>query len=281
MGENFYCKIDSGTMNKHEIETSKVCENKKDNTKHSFGVILCRVSPLTRRVEFAIVKKRTTYAFSLFAQCRYQKRNLPFLFNQMTSDELAVIKTLDFEKIWQKMWPDDSANGKSNPRLISRKIKFEKTFLKDGGGALKKLVSSSTGGGTDLWEVPKGRMDKHDENPLICAIRELEEEIGVHKSQYTVIPAQLASNYSSMGTRYCIHYFVALANPWLSRQKLCSKHVRGRLNNEICDVRWMDIEVSRYHNCHLGSVLSPVSRIIKKYNRGRFSIPRCVSASPP
>jgi len=56
------------------------------------------------------------------------------------------------------------------------------------------------------WEIPAGKLDTPDENPLHCAMRELEEETGMTADSWT----ELVAMDSTPGfCSECIHIFLA------------------------------------------------------------------------
>lgn len=244
-------------------------------TKTSYGIILCRINPDSRRVETCMVRKRYTYAFSNFMFGRYKSSNngLQKMLDQMTAEELSEIWSLDFDRLWYRIWLNTIQNAFYN----KMKSKFQTQFLRDKGASLKQLLKQSKGTGTDLWEIPKGKKTNTLESDINCAIRELQEETNIGKTCYRIIPTiKKETTFMSMGIKYVNIYFVAVAYPWISKQDL--NHVRhtGLLEQkgEIHSVRWMDIEHVRLIDTkkkHNEALLAPVFRFVKKNHCDKLS----------
>ena len=168
--------------------------------KVSYGIALCKYNKLkNNQPEILMVKKRYTYQYFMFVYGYYKKSNikyLMYLFDNMTFGEKVDILSMNFDNIWYRLWliNIDNINNildKSNEisyNLSYYKCKrdiFNKTFLKDGGALLKKLINNSTNSVTP-WEIPKGSAI-NDENHIDCAIREFEEETGISSDNYNIL----------------------------------------------------------------------------------------------
>jgi 8-oxo-dGTP pyrophosphatase MutT (NUDIX family) len=176
----------------------------KPTYKTSYGIALCRYNHAkNKQFEILLIKKRYTYYYFSFVFGYYKKYNtkhLQYLFDNMTFGEKIDILSMDFSKMWYKLWMFDPAkkyNVRSNydPQqsyinsradcYFKKKAKFESTFLRDGGTRLKRLINNSTNSST-IWEIPKGARDGN-ENDLSCAIREFNEESGIKPDNYYVL----------------------------------------------------------------------------------------------
>jgi 8-oxo-dGTP pyrophosphatase MutT (NUDIX family) len=267
-------------------------------TKTSIGVILCRTNTATGRPEVLLVHKRYTYAFSEFVHGRYihgrtspaaTMRAVAALLNDMTTEELLDVMSLNFEQMWYRVWLTHEKRD-----LYNRKYsKFVSTFMReDGGESLLQAVRQARGNGVLLWEVPKGRRQSAREADILCAVRELREEAGVEKNEYRLLPGvRRRVSYTSSGTRYVCIYYVALANPRLARAAKGFNQGRPALRDitlmgEVSDVRWHDVEQIRlleWPNTRLEDLVSPAFRLIKQYVKGRWASrrpPASVSSAP-
>lgn len=248
-------------------------------SKTSVGVILCRKNAISKRLEVLLAHKRYTYAFAEFVHGRYS-RNSYIPFNEMTLDELFDILSLNFNQMWFRIWLTNT----NKELFIKKQSKFYNTFMKDDGGArLKNMIMSSKANGVLLWEVPKGRRINPQESDLMCAIRELNEETGVEKSEYKIIPGiKKKISFINSGIRYNYIYYVAVANPRLARANLQGNSIRATLRDiahigEISEIKWYDIERIRLidgPHSKLESLITPIFKILKQYSRGRWSA-RC------
>ena len=273
-------------------------------TKTSIGIILCRVNASTGRPEVLLVHKRYTYAFAEFVHGRYARgragpgaslRSVATLFDNMTTDELLDVWSLNFEQMWYRIWLSRDKRDLYNKKYA----KFQSTFMRDDGGdALRRAVQQARNRGTLLWEVPKGRRLNTREADILCAVREMREETGIDKSEYRILPGvKRRVSYVSSGTRYVCAYYVAIANPRLAEMARGpggpdrpTFHSPGRPAlreishmGEVSEIRWHDIERVRLldePNSRLESLIAPAFRLMKQYLKGRWASRRHTAALP-
>lgn len=247
-------------------------------TKTSYGVILIRL-PKTegnegRAPEVALVKKRYTYTYAEFVHARANladDKAIQHLLDEMTTDELLDIWSLNFDLIWHRIWPADK-----NLRLFTRKqAKFLDAFIRpDGGARLRALVKQSKCRGVLHWEAPKGKKKSARESDVICAIRELNEEAGVEKKDYAIIPeAKERETYVHMGVKYVTDYYIALANPWLSGRPFDPRdHLQALFAGEVSEVRWMTLAQVRAVDVgkKIEALVGPALKIAKAFAKGKW-----------
>ena len=102
----------------------------------------------------------------------FQKSDVPVIMSYLTQDELAILRQLHHG---QTTWRTHSI-GTYSPETEARfSLQWEmvRPYL------LRPLPS--TGAPSTPWTFPKGRMESH-ETPYKCALREFEEEAGLHAS---------------------------------------------------------------------------------------------------
>ena len=108
----------------------------------------------------------------------------------------------------------------------------------------------------------------------ICAIRELEEETGIQKSEYRILPGvRRAQRFVSDGVCYDCTYYVAVANPRLAASPACPLVKDLADMHEVSEVRWHDIERIRMlegSSPQLEALVAPAFTLAKKYYRGRW-----------
>ena len=246
----------------------------------SMGVILCRRrDPANGKLEVLLVRKRCTYAFADFVLGRYDtsESGVSELLDQMTHEELLDVVSLNFEQMWYRLW----LSRGSRDAFPRRQAKFLATF--GDGVRLRELAARSRGRGALLGEVPKGRRDSPREAGVACAVRELQEETGIEKSEYRLLPdARRVVGYVSNGTRYVGIYYIAIAHPHLSNVDRPRDRVRGiRELGEIGEARWFDIEHLRLLETtdgpatksapgRLETTIAPAFRLARTYLRGRW-----------
>src|ERR1700678_1713015 len=166
------------------MEEKNIERRGKSVTKVSVGILMCRISPKTRRAEVAMVHKRYTYEFNEFVHGRYSRHHLRTVTNlleKMTVEELLDIWALNFDQIWYRIW--QTADKKE---LYNKKVsKFHTSFIKDDDGKLlRQLVKQARGSGALLWEPPGGKHSTPKESDIMCAVREMFEEVRAEKRDY-------------------------------------------------------------------------------------------------
>lgn len=249
------------------------------SVKKSYGIILCKINAVTNKPETLLVHKRYTYAYSMFIHGKYSRPNIwpksslsivNNLLNQMTLEELLDIWSLDFKQMWYRIWLNNC-----NTELYKKKsTKFYMSFIKqDNGESLKKSIQQIRNYNILNWEVPKGRQIDSQETNITCAIREIKEETGLNKNDYTILPnVKRYVNYISLGTRYICTYYIAIINPSI---KYYNNSILKDMTNvsEVSESRWFDIDKIRLiddYKKHLESLINPAFKLVKKYTNGKW-----------
>lgn len=228
----------------------------------SLGVACCRFNG--NRPEILLVCKRYTYAYNLFAQGKYNSGNnaeIMELFNGMTVEEKLDLRSLNFMQIWYRIWLDNTSR---NGNYFLAKNKFESAFVADGGIRIKKLLAKSTHS-NKIWEIPKGRKSNKAEPDIHAAVREFREETGIPKKNYKIFPgAKRSYSYVDDGVRYTNIYYLAF-----TKHNIEPKIDFGLSDqvDEICDIRWMDIEQIRHidDSRRLEKFIKPIFNFMRKH----------------
>ncbi len=209
----------------------------KKSEKKSIGIICCRDSDsIIKGTEILFVCRRCTYAFDLFMQGNYNVNNdisIINLLNFTTADEKLIILSLKFEIVFYYWWFNNEINLVYYNKI---KNKFNSLII-DGGLKLKRLINQATHG-NKIWEIPKGR-GKRNENNLHTAVREFYEETGMHKRDYRLIHSiAQTQTYTDCDITYHNKYFLAeCINTNNIKVHLFSDDV-----GEIGEVKWMNME---------------------------------------
>ena len=233
-------------------------------TRASFGVACCRVRD--GRPEIILICKRYTYAFNDFVHGAYASSSdaeILALLGRMTIDEKYDILSLNFSQIWYRVW---LSAHKRTAFYFTAKNKYESAFVHDGGARIRRLAARS-GHSDRIWEIPKGRRHGRYEHPLQCALREFEEETGVSKKKYRLIPgATRVVSHVDENIKYTSTYYIGWA-----RGDVGINIDRGLIGgaNEIFDTRWADIEAIRRldPSGRLARIVRPIFHTVKKYLR--------------
>lgn len=239
-------------------------------TKTSIGIIIIKINGT--QPEALLVHKRCTYAFNEFIYGNYKSYSkIETILEQMTTEELLDIWSLNFEQMWYRY----CLNVNKQDIFYNKKCaKFQSTFMHDGGIKLRKLIENTTIKGNLLWEVPKGRKLNIKETDINCAMREVEEETGIKKNQYNLIPnAKRKVSFISCGVKYICIYHIALANNLLTCEHKILKNLKN-LNRiqEVFEIKWYDIHNLRLLDSITGkkwleSLISPAFRLVLNNKR--------------
>jgi 8-oxo-dGTP pyrophosphatase MutT (NUDIX family) len=232
---------------------------KRETIKKSYGVACCRLNNKTHKVEVLMIHKRTTYSFVDFALGRYKKdddNHLLYLFNHMTTEEKLDIWSLDFGRMWFRIWlvDPDSIHTSDNLKLsteryekynICKKI-FINNFAKDKGIKIHSLLSKSNNIEMTSWELPKGRLSSPNERILNCAIREFQEETNIPLSEYEILEDEpYTCSVRNGKICYVNNYFLALIhsnskfnNPY----EIKLNYNTSQQISEVIGIQWMDLD---------------------------------------
>lgn len=256
-------------------------------TKTSIGIILVKPGVINSPPEVLLVHKRYTYVFndfvngnyiylhhdnsSFFLKKKYTIMSVESLLENMTTDELLDILSLNFEQMWYRI---NLQVNKNDANYIKKYNKFKSEFLDfDNGQKLINMIKSIKVRGSLLWEVPKGRKN-NKESDLECAMREVEEETGIKKKYYVLVPnIKKKISYISNNVKYVFVYFIAFANSKLLRNKINSKIYQTQMLSkndirEVSEIGWFNLQyIKLFDNGsgHLLSLIKPAFSIVKNY----------------
>ena len=254
---------------------------RKQIVKQSFGIVCARYNHTTNKVEILLIHKRLSFSYVEFVMKNHKDVDgsiMPIL-NGMTHEEKMDILSLDFGKMWYRIWQVDP-DSKNAPKLSVAdndnyqicKQHFEKKYMADKGERLRMLVSRSVNGNCP-WELPKGRKLNIQEKDLVCAIREFREETGFDSDKYVILPDIVISTSTVSGhIKYANRYYVALA-----RASPCIKNDNrfkfpkinyGNITqiSEIDGIAWMDhTKIQALENPYaLSKILKRVNKLLRR-----------------
>ena len=165
--------------------------------------------------KYLMIRRRDTLGFVDFMRGKYNINNKVYLMNiinEMTNSEKELLKTMDFDSLWNKLW------GKH----ISLKYLNEKVTSKNKYDTLKNgivnndekynlqsiLEESSTNWEEQEWGFPKGRRN-YKESDMSTGIREFVEETGIRLNDTNIVKNILpleeiftGSNFKSYKHKY-------------------------------------------------------------------------------
>jgi len=212
------------------------------HVKKSYGIACCRRT--STGIETLLIHKRVSFCFVEFVNGRYRrgdKARIHFLLSGMTGEEKIDVWSLDFARMWFRIWLVDIDNVHTEKdhyeKYRSRRAYFKECHMYDGGKALQKSLSITKCSNT-IWELPKGRPNSPHELPLNCAIREFQEETGFTPADYDLILSEptLCTIIHADNIKYISNYYVAIMKPEAANRPLQINYSNGAARHQIAEV---------------------------------------------
>lgn len=238
----------------------------------SYGIVAFRVGSLG--IEYLMIRRKNTFGYIDFVRGKYSQYNLYQLINiidEMSCDEKKQILELSFNALWFNMWGDNiGTNQYKNEELLS-KNKFEQ--LKEGVlidnivYTLQDIVyMSKTSWPETEWEFPKGRRNPKEKD-LDCALREFQEETGIHKDKLMIVenvmPFEeifIGSNHKSYKHKYFLAFFNSTDAP-----DDCHNYQVA----EVSKMEWKTLdkclESIRPYNLEKKEIIKNINKVLQEY----------------
>jgi 8-oxo-dGTP pyrophosphatase MutT (NUDIX family) len=228
----------------------------------SIGIIAFRFNQGI--VEYLMIRRKDTLGFIDFMRGKYFVNNKFYLINmlkQMTTDEKERLRTLDFDKIWNKLWGTNKLSSQYKYEENISKVKFNTlragVHCNDELYNLSQLIDESNTHAVwtePEWGFPKGRRN-YQENDYNCALREFQEETGIDSSAIVILqnvaPYEetfTGSNYKSYKHKYLLTFI----------ENASTINMNNFEKSEVSCMEWMS-----YENC---------IKIIRPYNLEKLDI---------
>lgn len=174
-----------------------------------------KVSKYLNKIKFLLVRRKHSYSFIEFVRGKYiiDKEFLTNLFELMCPQEIALIASLEFKKLWQHLWQKSSWYKSFEKELIESEKKFYQ--LKNNKELFYYLTNEIIPiYNTPEWGLPKGRREKN-ENNLECGIREFCEETSLTENNFNICDniSPMSENYKGTSNkRYKSIFYLATLN---------------------------------------------------------------------
>jgi 8-oxo-dGTP pyrophosphatase MutT (NUDIX family) len=199
-------------------------------------------------IEFMLVKRRHSLNYIEFIRGKYDPYDtdkIENMFSLMSISEVELIKTKEFNYLWNNLWMKNAHKKKYMVEFNQSKDKFNIIKLND--------MSRFTSEYNDTeWEIPKGRKNSNEKN-IDCAVREFREETNIKYDDYIVINCvdPIHDNFTGTnGKPYRHIFYTSLVNP--------------------------DIDTSDYHNNEIEMIKwckwSELNGLIRPYNDNKINI---------
>lgn len=216
----------------------------------SFGIISYK--NVDKQLYYLMVQRKDTLCYTEFIRGKYDIKNIRYitkLLKNMTKFEQNKLLNNDFDHCWNTMWVNNSNNMRKEYNNSSNKFKMLKTGYKIKSKnevieiTLDNLITDECLIETE-WEFPKGRR-KINEKDIFCALREFEEESGIHKNLLLV--EDNCKQYEeifvgSNNLRYRNIFYIAS----YTKNNIYDTFYNSRNNDqikEVMDVKWFPYDV--------------------------------------
>jgi ADP-ribose pyrophosphatase YjhB (NUDIX family) len=239
----------------------------------SCGIILFRY--VSSQIEYLMIRRKDSYGFIDFVRGKYSSLNIyqiTYIIDQMSLEEKHKLLNQTHEQLWKDMWGDtdinDSSNNNNEQIIACKKFNQIKNYgikLKDKTYLLQDIIENSeTIWNETEWEFPKGRRNIN-ENDLTCALREFQEETGIHVQNIKIIENLLTFEETFIGTNhksYKHKYFLAYTN---NNDLPLDKYQKS----EVGTIDWktfdMCVDSIRPYNLEKKELLKNINSIIQEY----------------
>ena len=223
--------------------------DKKNDNLHNYKlpIVSLGIIPFTimdNKIKFLMIRRKDSVGYIDFIRGKYilfYKNYIQNIVDVMTISEKKNLLTKNFNILWKEMWGDTSIIQYRNEE---KHAKDKLKLLKDGVHTnynsfnLEDCINdSSTYWKENEWGFPKGRKN-YQEKDLACAIREFEEETGIHKNEINIITNihQLEETFIGSNLKCYKHkYYIAyIKNPYISLEKY--------QRSEVSKIEWKTYE---------------------------------------
>lgn len=147
---------------------------------------LDKISKYMNKIEFLLIRRKHSISFIEFIRGIYkiEKYILKTLFELMSPEEILLISTNSFTKLWEEVWGERSWLKSFEKEYIESEKKFntivenKELFIFLTNEIIPKYDSPE-------WGIPKGKRNNNESN-LECGIREFCEETSLIKDNITI-----------------------------------------------------------------------------------------------
>lgn len=200
----------------------------------------------------------------------YDKNYIQNLIDEMTNKEKESLLTKSFNVLWNELWGKFShtqyrqEEKTSHDKFTELKEKIYDIHTREEFNLKTLIDCSRTNWVQPEWGFPKGRRN-YQENDIVCALREFEEESGYSRKDINIInnlkPFQetfTGSNYKSYKHKYFLGY---IENPIIHN---------NFQKSEVSDMQWLSLEDCltkiRPYNLERIHLINNINKVLHKYS---------------
>ena len=245
------------------------------NPKTSLGVVLYR--KIDNVIEYLMICRRNTIGFVEFIRGKYVYSDFEYLcnlFNVMTNNEISLLKSKDFEYLWEYLWMDNKFNNHSMLIKKNRNTAKEKFYkikngynIKDKFVNLETLIEDKNKFYTEQeWGFPKGRR-VYNESDYDAAIREFIEETQINISDIKIVGnhkifSEIYKSYDNV--EYKNIYYLA---EYIGKNDVSIDPTKKNQYTEVSNINFFKLDVAmekiRDYSVEKKKILSEINKHIE------------------
>jgi 8-oxo-dGTP pyrophosphatase MutT (NUDIX family) len=238
-----------------------------DNIYNSLFSKTTTITNSSDSIQFLLIQRKDSISFVEFIRGKYnpyEEEYLGRLIRGMTQKEQTNLLSKSFDELWQSVWGESLSLKSHKNDYDSSEKKFSIIKAK-----IPALISTNASKWIEPeWGFPKGRRNPH-ETDINCAIREFQEETGVHRQDFTIIQNTYPISETFFGSNqvhYCHKYYIAI----------CNKSVEVEMNihnphmaREIGNIQWCSLDEAiskiRPDNVEKREILLKAGKIMRNF----------------
>jgi 8-oxo-dGTP pyrophosphatase MutT (NUDIX family) len=226
------------------------------------------VSHYDNSIQFLLIQRKDSLSFTEFIRGKFSYNDMTYickLLRGMTQNEQHKLLTLSFKELWYDIWGEAShvKLHKNNYELSEKRFMMLIPRL-------QQLVNDNPTKWTEPeWGFPKGRRNPY-ESDIVCAVREFQEETGLHKNDFSIIQNTCSISetfFGSNNVHYCHKYYFAVCN---SNINVEFNHHNHHMAREIGAINWFSLDDAITHirpdNIEKREVLLKTGKIMKNFH---------------
>ena len=231
----------------------------------SCGIILFKYTD--NKIKYLMIRRKNSYGYIDLIRGKYNQHNndqILSLINQMSLEEKNKLLNNSFKELWEDIWWN-TLKFQYNNEYVTSNNKFE--YLRK-SKLLNELINTCIECWEETeWEFPKGRRNNTKEIDIECALREFQEETGIHPKNIKIVENIVTFDETFIGTNYKCYknkYFIA---------GLIDKNISITLTNfqesEVSKISWKTcdecIECIRPLNLEKKNVIKNINNVLQQY----------------
>ena len=219
-------------------------------------------------IQFLLIQRKDSLAFVEFIRGKYTQYDdsyIGLLLVRMTHSEQERICTKTFQELWYEVWGESST-------VRSHKNEYEtseRRFLQIKDKLPQLRIMNPTKWAEPEWGFPKGRRNPY-ETDLHCAVREFQEETGLHPHEFSILQNTNCISETFFGSNqvhYCHKYYIAICNQYTEVEMNMDNFHMAREIGGIC---WCSLDEAtskiRPDNVEKREILLKAGKIMKNFH---------------